>query len=245
MTQFYDRLSNDLMSHIYIGKVLLDKLDNSFIFDLLIASNELELDELIDYLQTYLINNCVRFSVKSKFAQIYRTSYQVKNLEDFCNNIIAKYSNTIFESGNFDYLPEGALISILKRDDLQLKESKIWGYLIQWGKAKNPNLPIGNRQIYPYQQLLEHQLFSDINFEYTKISNIMPNEHTLEISSWIDMIKKKPPVLKIIHINFNYLPEDLEIVKGMGGISRGYNSLENDDRPKKPKIDEGEGYEVF
>ncbi|RHZ71559.1 hypothetical protein Glove_256g160 [Diversispora epigaea] len=190
------------------------------------------------------------WKIRQKSTQIYRKSYQVKNLEDLCNNIISKYPNSIFESENFHSLPEDALISILKRGDLQLEESKIWEYVIQWGKAKNPNLPISLKEwtsdnflslkeslnqclqqiryfsisgedvvekIYPYQQLLEHQLFSDINIKLitptkpisstvlpprkisntkllTRISNIMTNEHAHEISSWID--RKEIPYIE-------------------------------------------------
>ena len=122
-----------LFRYIYSGKISLEKLENSVIFDLLIASNELELDELVEYLQTHLINNCAPW-LRLKFEKIYRTSFQVKNLEiiqDFCNDIIAKYPNTIFESENFHSLPEDASISILKRDDLQLEEGKIREYIIQ------------------------------------------------------------------------------------------------------------------
>jgi hypothetical protein len=43
-------------------------------------------------------------------------------LEKLENSIIAKYPNTILESENFYYLPEDALISILKQDDLQLED---------------------------------------------------------------------------------------------------------------------------
>ena len=227
----------------------MEKLENSTIFDLVIASNELELDELVKHLQTYLVNNRASW-LRLKFAQIYRISYQVKNfkiIRDFCNNIITKYPNTIFESENFHSLQKDALISILKQDDLQLEESKIWEYVIEWGKAKNPTLPANFgewtsvnfsslketlnqclqhiryfsisgedvvKKIYPYQQLLEHQLFLDINTRLiasnlpisslvlpprkilnttlpTRItpillpSNIITNEHALEISSWI------------------------------------------------------------
>ncbi|RHZ44999.1 hypothetical protein Glove_700g26 [Diversispora epigaea] len=139
------------------------------------------------------------------------------------------------------------LISILKRDDLQLEEGKIWEYVIEWGKSKN-QLPTNLdkwtsdnflslketlkgclshiryfsfsnedvvERIYPYQKLLEHQLFSDINVKFiisskkislivlpsrkilnatlptrnTSIplsSDIITNEHALKISSWID-----------------------------------------------------------
>ncbi|RHZ77141.1 hypothetical protein Glove_185g30 [Diversispora epigaea] len=247
-----------IIKYIYGGKISLEKLENSVIFDLLIASNELELDELVEHLQTYLINNCASW-LRLKFAQIHRTSYQVKNLEiiqDFCNNIIAKHPDTIFESENFYSLPEDALISILKRDDLQLEEGKIWEHIIQWGKAKSPVLPTNLNEwtsdnfltlketlkqclphiryfsisgedvmekIYPYQQLLEQQLFLDINTKFitptksisstvlpprkilnstlpTRIipislsSNIIINEHALEISSWID--KKETPYIE-------------------------------------------------
>ncbi|RHZ65613.1 hypothetical protein Glove_313g49 [Diversispora epigaea] len=134
---------NVIIKYIYGGTISLEKLENSTIFDLVIASNELELDELVEYLQTYLVNNHASW-LGLKFTQIYRTSYQVKNLEiirDFYNDIIAKYPNTIFESENFHSLPEDALISILKHDDLQLEEGKIWEYLIKWGKVKNSALP--------------------------------------------------------------------------------------------------------
>ena len=121
----------------------MENFENLIIFDLLIASNELELDELIEYLQTHFVNNGASW-LRLNFAQVYRTSYQVKSfkiIRDFCDDIIAKYPNTIFESENFHSLPEDALISILKHDDLQLEESKIWEYVIEWGKAKNPILP--------------------------------------------------------------------------------------------------------
>ncbi|RHZ78477.1 hypothetical protein Glove_164g2 [Diversispora epigaea] len=225
-----------IIKYTYGGKVSLETLENSVIFDLLIASNELELDELVEHLQYHLVNDNSLW-LKSNVAQVYRTSYQVKNfkiIKDFCNDVISEYSDKIFESENFHSLPEDALISILKRDDLQLEEGKIWEYTIQWGKAKNPNLPTSLdkwtsddfltlketlnqclqhiryfsisgedviKKIFPYQQLLEHQLFLDINTKLITsnlpisslvlpprklITYIITDEHALEISSWID-----------------------------------------------------------
>ncbi|RHZ90149.1 hypothetical protein Glove_5g31 [Diversispora epigaea] len=252
------KIFNVIIKYIYSGKFSLEKLENSDTFDLLIASNEFELDELVEHLQSHLVNDNSSW-LRLKFAQIYRTSYQVKNfkiIRDFCNNIITKYPNTIFESENFHSLPEDALISILKQDDLQLEEGKIWEYVIEWGKAKNPTLPTNLdkwtsdnflslkktlkgclphiryfsfsnedvvEKIYPYQQLLEQQLFLDITIKLitpnkpissiilpprkilnttlpTRIapiplsSNIITNEHALEISSWID--KKEIPYIE-------------------------------------------------
>ncbi|RHZ77117.1 hypothetical protein Glove_185g22 [Diversispora epigaea] len=269
-----------IIKYIYGGKFSLEKLENSVIFDLLIASNELELDELVEHLQTHLINNCASW-LRLKFAQIYRTSFQVKNLEiiqDFCNDIISKYPNTIFESEIFHSLPEDALISILKRDDLQLEEGKIWEYIIQWGKAKNPNLPTSldkwtsdnfltlketlkqclpyiryfsisgedvMEKIYPYQQLLEHQLFLDINTKFITPTNPISS---IEISAWID--KRESPYIEnypydfellvrgsrdgfgveTIYNNCNKISKTIIVLKveGTGEILGGYNPLEWD-----------------
>ncbi|RHZ70150.1 hypothetical protein Glove_275g67 [Diversispora epigaea] len=132
------------LSSIYGGTISLEKLENSIIFDLLTSSHELDLDELVEYLQTHLVNTNNASWLKLNFAQVYQTCYQAKNLviiQKFCNNIIAKHPNTIFKSEKFISLPEDALISIIKLDDLQLDEDKIWDYVIQWGKSKNLTLP--------------------------------------------------------------------------------------------------------
>ncbi|RHZ65615.1 hypothetical protein Glove_313g18 [Diversispora epigaea] len=286
------------------------KLENSSIFDLIITSNELELDELVEYLQTHLVNNCASW-LRLKFDQIYRASYQVKNLEiirNFYSDIIEKHPNTIFESENFHSLPEDALISILKQDDLQLEEGKIWEYVIKWGKSKNSTLPTNLdkwtsdnflilketlkgclphikyfsfskedvvEKIYPYHQILETKLFLDINSkimipnkQITSIvlpprnilniklpirnipidlpSNIITNEHALEISSWID--KKESSYIENYPYEFKLLVRgsrdgfDVKTiynicdkvsktiiilkVEGTGEILGGYNPLE-------------------
>ncbi|RHZ82507.1 hypothetical protein Glove_109g380 [Diversispora epigaea] len=289
------KVFNVIIKYIYSGKISLEKLENSIIFDLLIASNELELDELVEHLQSHFVNNNASCRNTSKiqnqfwehvyswlrlnFAQVYRTSYQVKNfiiIQDFCNDVITKYPNTIFESENFHSLPEDALVSILKQDDLQLEESKIWEYVIEWGKAKNPMLPnnldkwtsdnflslkkelkgclpyirffsFSNEdvveKIYPYQQLLEHQLFSDITIKFiapnkpisstvlpprnilnttlpTRITPI-PNEYALmgsrdgfDIKTIYNICDKVSKIIIILKVN------------GTGEILGGYNPLE-------------------
>ncbi|RHZ43787.1 hypothetical protein Glove_856g49 [Diversispora epigaea] len=247
MPNISTNLFNVIIKYIYGGTISLEKLEISIIFDLLIASLELNLDELVEHLQTHLVTNNASW-LKLNFAQVLQKSYH-KNFEiiqNFCNNIISKHPNIIFESENFNSLPEDVLISIIKLDDLQLEEDKIWDFVIQWGRAKNPTFPtnlnewtsdnfltlkttlkdcfphiryfnISSEKVvekfYPYQQLFESKLWSDINIKFLapnkpissiilpprKIisstlptrttpfpSNIISNEHALEISSWID-----------------------------------------------------------
>ncbi|RHZ70147.1 hypothetical protein Glove_275g68 [Diversispora epigaea] len=253
MTNISVKVFNVIIKYIYGGTISLEKLENSIIFDLLTSSSELELDELVEHLQTHLVNTNNASWLKLNFAQVYQTCYQTKNLDiiqKFCNNIIAKHPNTIFESEKFISLPEDALISIIKLDDLQLDEDKIWDYIIQWGKSKNPTLPANPdewttddfialkttlknclphvryfnmssekvlEKLWPYLQLFEPKLWLEINTKLltpekqisslilpprkilsatlptrtTQIpsipSNIITNEHALELLSWIDV----------------------------------------------------------
>ncbi|RHZ60967.1 hypothetical protein Glove_350g43 [Diversispora epigaea] len=259
------KLFNVIVKYVYGGIISLEKLENFIIFDLLIASNELELDELVEYLQTHLVNNNASW-LRLNFSRIYQKSYQVKNfkiIQNFCNDIIAKHPNTIFESENFLTLPEDALISIIKQDDLQLDEGKVWEYVIQWGKAKNTTLPTNIEEwtsdnfitlkqtlkqclphvryfsfshedvldkLFPYQQILEPKQWFEIITKFmtpnrsissiilpprkilTKVlpprnttfpSQIITDEHALEISSWID--KKGSPYIESNPYEFELL----------------------------------------
>ncbi|RHZ79241.1 hypothetical protein Glove_150g66 [Diversispora epigaea] len=293
------KIFNVIIKYIYGGIISLEKLENSFIFDLLIYSEELELDELVKHLQTFLVNNNASW-LRLNFAQVYQTSYQIKNfkiIQDFCNDIIAKHPNTIFESEKFLSLPEDTLISIIIRDDLRLEEGKVWEHVIQWGKAKNPTLPTNLTEwtsdnfltlketlkkclthiryfsisgddvvekIFPYEQLLEHQLFLDINSKFispnkqisskvlrpriTVSSDIITNEHALEISSWIDRKETLYPYefkllvkgsrdgfdIKTIYNICDKVSNTVLIlkVKDTGEILGGYNPLEWDKNSK-------------
>ncbi|RHZ87550.1 hypothetical protein Glove_33g16 [Diversispora epigaea] len=108
-----------------------------------IYANEFELTELSNKLETILIEDKASW-LKTHFSLAYRTIFvkeSFKDLENFCNDIVVKYPNLIFDSSDFTSLPESALISLIKRDDLKMKEVEIWDYIIKWGISQNPTLP--------------------------------------------------------------------------------------------------------
>ncbi|RHZ48306.1 hypothetical protein Glove_553g31 [Diversispora epigaea] len=247
--QISAKVFNVIIKYIYGATVNLEKVETSIIFDLLMTANQFQLEELVERLQTFLIENHPSW-LKLNFSKIYNSSFQTdfKALQNFCDDIIAKHPNLIFESNDLNTLPEAALVSIIQRDDLQLEESKIWDYIIQWGISQNKTLPsniddwidkdfqilkntlqqclphiryfqISSKNImekvYPYQQILNKKLMTDIlkyymnpnepmtstilpprkivttqlpNREYTLqiTSSIISNEHAAEIASWID-----------------------------------------------------------
>ncbi|RGB41615.1 hypothetical protein C1646_685167 [Rhizophagus diaphanus] len=53
---------------------------------------------------------------------------------------MAKFPGKIFISSDLTKFPEKSLTSLIKRDDLQMKEIEIWEIILKWGLAQNLNL---------------------------------------------------------------------------------------------------------
>ncbi|RHZ81729.1 hypothetical protein Glove_117g126 [Diversispora epigaea] len=98
----------------------------------MLATNEFELGELTSKLEIHLID-----TKASWLKHIFKKN--IKNLENYCNNIAVKYSSLIFNADNFISLSESALVSFLERGDLQMKEVEIWNYVIKWGTKFRSN----------------------------------------------------------------------------------------------------------
>jgi hypothetical protein len=89
-----------------------------------VAADVLHLQEIIDYLQKYLIDNKSDW-IEQHFEVIQRISLQSNNLlelQKFCTEFIAKSPEKLFSPFYITSLSEKSLISIIKSDDLQMKE---------------------------------------------------------------------------------------------------------------------------
>jgi hypothetical protein len=105
----------------------------------LAAADQLHLQELVDYLQKYLIKN--KFKWMEHFGLAYQISFQSNSLlelQQFCIDCMTK--SQIYKSLDFTLLSEKSLVSLINRDDLQMKETVIWEHALKWGLAQNPTL---------------------------------------------------------------------------------------------------------
>ncbi|RHZ48307.1 hypothetical protein Glove_553g30 [Diversispora epigaea] len=187
-----------IIKYIYGATVNLEKVETSIIFDLLITANQFQLEELVERLQTFLIENHPSW-LKLNFSKIYFSSFQTdfKALQNFCDDIIAKHPSLIFESNDFNTLPEAALVSIIQRDDLQLEESKIWDCVIQWGTAQSKTLPSNfNDWIEKDFQILRNTLQQCLpHIRYFQIPNeniiekLVPFQQIFDKTLWVDILK--------------------------------------------------------
>ena len=116
--------------------------DASDILKVLVAADELILQELVDYLQTYLIENESEW-IEQHFELINQTSFHSNNLlklQQFCTDFMSKSPEKIFKSLNFTSLSEKFLVSLIKRDDLQMEEIEVWEHVLKWSLAQNPTI---------------------------------------------------------------------------------------------------------
>ena len=121
----------------------MEEYDISDIIKILIAANELGLQELIPYLESFLIENKKHW-IEQNFDLIYQTSFENDSflkLQKYCINLISKEPNKIFNSPRFTSVPKKLLVTIIKNDNHQMSEIQVWEHVIKWGLAQNPELP--------------------------------------------------------------------------------------------------------
>ncbi|PKY47599.1 BTB-domain-containing protein [Rhizophagus irregularis] len=129
-----------ILRYIYGGILSLNEQKTSDFLKVLAAADELRLQELVDHLQKYLIENKSEW-MEENFEFTQRISLQSNNfveLQQFCANFIAKSPEQIFKS--LTSISEKFLISLIKRDDLQMKEIEVWEHVLKWGLAQNSTL---------------------------------------------------------------------------------------------------------
>ncbi|RIB24653.1 hypothetical protein C2G38_639059 [Gigaspora rosea] len=129
-----------MIKYIYGGAVLLENHNTSFIFELMLVAYEFFFDELAKNLETHLIETETHSHwIRLNFTRIYQKNFQnnkPQELQKWCNDIVVKSPDKIFDSEDFFSLQENALVSLISRDDLQMKAVKIWNHVIKWGLLK-------------------------------------------------------------------------------------------------------------
>src|SRR3954452_16810506 len=128
--------------YIYGGKLSLGEHDTLDIIKTLIAANELSLQELITYLQSFLIKNKANW-MEQNFNLTYQPSFESDNsleLQKYCTDLMSKEPIKIFKSLDFSTVPGKLLVSIIQDDNLQMNEIEVWDHVLKWGFAQNPEI---------------------------------------------------------------------------------------------------------
>ncbi|RHZ76550.1 hypothetical protein Glove_196g89 [Diversispora epigaea] len=220
-----DEIFDIILKYIYGGIVDLENVETKFIFDLMITANEFEIEELTKKLENHLIETKSSW-LKSHFSLVYCLIFNGNNFEDlknYCNDIVAKYPSLIFDAEDFTSLQESALVSLLKRDDLQLEEVIIWvwEYIIKWGIAQNSTLPVDltewNNENFTTLKTILQQCLPLIRYFYIPGTDVLdklkPYKKILDKQLWEDLkqylIAPDKPVKLIILLSRTILVQEL------------------------------------
>ncbi|GBC46090.2 hypothetical protein GLOIN_2v1478609 [Rhizophagus irregularis DAOM 181602=DAOM 197198] len=124
-----------ILKYIYTGELDLTKQSGENILGLIVASDELLLEELFKNVRDYLIEKRTKW-VQENFVLVLNTVFRLDNckkLQDYCLESICENPLPFFSSKIFPSINKEILFNLLERDDLQIKEVIIWDYLIKWG----------------------------------------------------------------------------------------------------------------
>ncbi|CAB5331583.1 unnamed protein product [Rhizophagus irregularis] len=118
-----------ILKYIYTGTIALDatNVENNFI-ELLIAADEMNLYELVEHLQQHIIdlnhsnNDWIKQNGIKLFITIFRHKGVFSKLEELCNKIMSQEPKLLIGSNEFWGLDDDALLSIIQRDNLNMKE---------------------------------------------------------------------------------------------------------------------------
>ncbi|CAI2180425.1 9261_t:CDS:2 [Funneliformis geosporum] len=112
------------------------------ILDLIIASDELLLNELVTSVQEYLIKNQTGW-LQQNIVKVLHMAFQLEScqqLQNYCLESICDHPEPLFNSPDFPTLKQSILLGIVKRENLKIEEVELWNYLIEWGIAQASEL---------------------------------------------------------------------------------------------------------
>ena len=111
----------------------MEEYDTSDIINILTAASELSLQELVVYLQSFLVENKANW-MEQNFNLIYQTSFENDSflkLQKYCTDLVSKEPDKVFESPNFSSIPEKLLVSLIQNDNLQMSEVQVWEHVLK------------------------------------------------------------------------------------------------------------------
>ncbi|KAG9297772.1 hypothetical protein G9A89_011287 [Geosiphon pyriformis] len=115
---------------------------NNSILGLLVAADELLLDEVINYVQEHLIENRNKWLSENLIFVLHTIFplHSCERLQEYCLEYICGDPRPFFESQKFPSLNKDILFTLLQRDDLGLEEDLIWVNLLRWACGQSSSL---------------------------------------------------------------------------------------------------------
>jgi hypothetical protein len=123
--------------YLYVGYVDITNKTGIELLDIIIASEELNLENLTKLTKDFIVDH--HQLLQSDPVEILQTVFNhesLNNLREYCLEIICPEPEILFNSNKFIRLSAQLLEIILKREDLNIDEIEIWENMVKWGLAQ-------------------------------------------------------------------------------------------------------------
>ncbi|KAG9285189.1 hypothetical protein G9A89_004404 [Geosiphon pyriformis] len=131
-----------ILKYIYSGDIELEDRDPNDILALLVAADELILEELVEYAQHHLINNESQWLSKN-FVRVMHEVFRLqacKTFQDHCIDAICCDPQSFFDSDEYIHVEKDILLALLRRNDLEMEEVDLWKHVVRWAVAQTQDL---------------------------------------------------------------------------------------------------------
>ncbi|GBB94411.1 hypothetical protein RclHR1_02350010 [Rhizophagus clarus] len=192
-----------ILRYIYAGELDLIEQSSEDIYELLIASDELLIEELFNHVQDYFVEKQTEWIQKNLYL-VLNIAFKLNNckkLQNYILEFICKVSHSFITSNEFLSLDKDIIYKVLEREELDVREIVVWDHLIKWGIEQIPDLGSEKNDINRwsneyYEDLKEilNQLiplirfvditFDDFNYKIKPYKDIIPNQIYEEIEEF-------------------------------------------------------------
>src|SRR6266511_3234673 len=124
--------------YFYNGTININNLNPNETLELLEACDELNVNELIEDLQNYLIIEKKEW-IKQNLVYTHKISSHHQSFS-LLHNHCSENPAFFLKSNDSTMIEKSVLMTILERDDLKLEEIDIWNCVIEWGIGQNEEL---------------------------------------------------------------------------------------------------------
>ncbi|CAG8532236.1 5414_t:CDS:2 [Ambispora gerdemannii] len=130
-----------LLKFLYTSTIInLEDLKSPEIMNLLHASDELQIQEIFQYCQTFLLENRETW-LQQNLLKVSKMFSNNKRFTELYDKMFYIEPERILTCPEIEVLEERELISLLRRGDvLELKQVEIWNSMIRWGISKTGQL---------------------------------------------------------------------------------------------------------
>ncbi|GBB98700.1 hypothetical protein RclHR1_00330027 [Rhizophagus clarus] len=191
-----------ILKYIYTGEVDLSNQSGDNILGVLVATDELLIEKLFNYVQDHLIEKQFNW-VKQNYVLVLHTVGKLAScikLYDYSIESICKDPKPLITSKDFPSLDKDILYGLLKRDDLRIEEIDAWDYLLKWGIEQTSGLGSKNN---------DRKKWNDNNYKALKktLDRFIPLIRFVDISSSDFFDKIRPYRAVIPHHTYEEIAE--------------------------------------